>query len=115
MWPSTGRCEAWLAFGDTPGLVDRGRVDGARYDLMAARGELVTYPGRVTPVDGFLGDVSGALAGVTVKGLAADGYKDGEVRQFLDRAGLRWPYSFRRVGAGKDGGADVRATQRLVS
>ena len=114
VWPSTGRCEAWLAFGDTPGLVDRGRVDGARYDLMAARGELVTYPGRVTPVDGFLGDVAGALAGVTVKGLAADGYKDGEVRQFLDRAGLRWPYSFRRVGAGKDGGADVRATQRLV-
>ena len=46
--------------------------------------------------------------------LAADGYKDAEVKDFLDRAGLRWPYQFRRVGAGKDGGRDVRALQRLV-
>ena len=51
---------------------------------------------------------------MTVKKLAADGYKDKECKLFLDRAGLNWPYQFRRVGAGKDGGADVRALQRLV-
>ena len=27
---------------------------------------------------------------------------------------MRWPIKFRRVGAGKDGAADVRAFQRLV-
>ena len=114
IWPATGRVEFWLAFGDTPGLVERGRFDGARYDLMAERGELRTYPGRVTPVDGFLADVAVDLEGQRIKGMAADGYKDGEVKQFLERAGLRWPYSFRRVGMGKDGSADVRALQRLV-
>ena len=32
----------------------------------------------------------------------------------MDRAAIRWPIEFRRVGAGKDGGKDVRAFQRLV-
>ena len=32
----------------------------------------------------------------------------------MDRSGIRWPIEFRRVGAGKDGGKDVRAFQRLV-
>ena len=114
VWPETGRCESWLGFGDVPSLVERGRFDGARYDLMESRGELRTYPGRVTPVDDFLGEVAMDLEGVRVKGLAADGYKDAEVKDFLDRAGLRWPSNFRRVGAGKDGGRDVRALQRLV-
>ena len=41
-------------------------------------------------------------------------YKDSEIRDYLDRAAVRWPIQFRRVGAGKDGGADVRALQRLV-
>ena len=36
------------------------------------------------------------------------------MKDFLDAAGLRWPYEFRRVGAGKDGGRDVRCLQRLV-
>ena len=114
IWPETGRCEGWLAFGDVPTLVERGRVDGARYDLMEQRGELRTYDGAVTPVDGFLRDLASDLDGVVVKGLAADGYKDKECKLFLDRAGLHWPYEFRRVGAGKDGGRDVRALQRLV-
>ena len=114
IWPQTGRCESWMAFGDVPNLIERGQHDGARYDLMEQRGELRTYPGRVTPVSAFLSDLSDELAGCRVHRLAADGYKDAEVKDFLDRAGLRWPYEFRRVGAGKDGGRDVRAWQRLV-
>ena len=114
IWPETGRCEAWLAFGDNPSLLERGRHDGARYDLMHQRGELTTYPGRVTPVASFLGDVATALAGCRVHRLAADNYKDSETKDVIDRAGLRWPYEFRRVGAGKDGSRDVRALQRLV-
>ena len=81
---------------------------------MEKRGELRTYPGRVTPVSLFLGDVAEDLSGCRVQRIAADGYKDAEVKDFLDQAGLRWPYEFRRVGAGKDGSRDVRALQRLV-
>ena len=114
IWPQSGRLELWLAFGDNPSLVERGRFDGARYDLMAERGELRVYPGRVTPVAAFLGDVAADLSGCRVHRLSADGYKDAEVLDALERAGLRWPYEFRRVGAGKDGGRDCRAAQRLI-
>ena len=113
-WPSTGRCESWMAFGDVPSLRERGQRDGARYDLMADRGELRTYPGRVTPVAAFLADVADELNGCRVHKLGADGYKDSEVMDFLERAGLRWSFEFRRVGAGKDGSRDVRSLQRLV-
>ena len=44
----------------------------------------------------------------------ADSYKDSEVSDFADRAQIPWPIEFRRVGAGKDGGADIRGFQRLV-
>ena len=114
VWPATGRCEFWMAFGDVPPLADRQRRDNAPYVLMQERGELRTYPGRVTPIAEFLGDVAKDLRGVQINRAAADSYKDSEIRDFLDRAGLRWPVEFRRVGAGKDGGSDIRAFQRLV-
>ena len=114
IWPETGRVELWFAFGDVPDVVARGRADGSRYDLMRQRGELTLYPGRVTPVADFMGDVAESLAGVNVKRAAMDGYKDAECKDYLDRAGLHWRVDYRRVGAGKDGGADVRALQRLV-
>ena len=114
IWPRSGRCEFWFAFGDVPSLADRGRADGARYEEMARRGELTTYPGRVTPVAAFLEDLAIALAGADVRSLAADGYKDAEVRDYLEKAGVPWAVSFRHVGAGRDGSRDVRALQRLV-
>ena len=114
IWPETWRCEAWLAFGDVPDLVKRGRYDKARYDLMQERGELWTYSGRVTPVAQFMTDVAAELEGSEVHRLAGDGYKDAEVKDFLDAAGLNWRCEFRRVGAGKHGGRDVRCLQRLV-
>ena len=114
IWPATGRCEFWMAFGDVPPIAERARRDGADYQGMIERGDLRLYPGRVVHPDQFLGDVSMDLAGVKVERVAADGFKDGEIRDFLDRAAVRWPIEFRRVGAGKDGGADVRSFQRLV-
>ena len=114
IWPATGRLETWQAFGDVPSLRDRGRRDSAPYVAMQVRGELRTYPGRVVKPDAFLGDVQTDLAGCRVEAAAADSFKDSEVKDFLDRAAVRWPIDFRRVGAGKDGGKDVRAFQRLV-
>ena len=51
-WPEVGRLQVWGAFGNEPGLSARGEADGVglRYERMAARGELRTWPGRVTPV-----------------------------------------------------------------
>ena len=114
LWPATGRAEAWMAYGDNPPVAERARRDDAPYAAMVERGELRLYPGRVVHPDAFLADVQSDLAGVRVAAAAADGYKDSEVRDFLDRAAVRWPIDFRRVGAGKDGGRDVRALQRLV-
>lgn len=114
VWPETGRVETWLAFGDKPDLKERGKVDNADYLSMEAMGELRTYPGRVVKPDQFLQDVAADLEGVPVEAAAADGYKDSEVKDFMDRAGLSWEIDFRRVGAGKDGGKDIRAFQRLV-
>ena len=113
VWPATGRMETWQAFGDTPSLVERQRRDSAPYVAMEARGELRTYPGRIVRLKMFLADLQADLAGCRVAA-AADSYKDSEVKDFLDRASVRWPIEFRRVGAGKDGGRDVRAFQRLV-
>ena len=114
VWPQTGRLETWQAFGDLPALAERARRDSAPYTAMVERGELRTYPGRVVRPDAFLADLQSDLAHSRVEAAAADSYKDSEVRDFLDRAGLRWPIDFRRVGAGRDGGRDIRAFQRLV-
>ncbi len=114
IWPATGRLETWMAFGDVPALAERGKRDSAPYVAMEARGELRTYTGRIVRPDAFLADLAAGLAGCHVQAAAADSYKDSEVRDFLDRAAVRWPIDFRRVGAGKDGGRDVRAFQRLV-
>ena len=114
IWPMSGRTEMRLAFGDKPSLADRGKADGANYVAMARRGELISYPGRVTPVKEFLADLVTTMSGQHVHGLAADSFKDSESLDFFEGAGVRWPVEFRRVGAGKDGGRDVRSLQRLV-
>ena len=114
IWPATGRLETWCAFGDVPALAERAKRDSAPYGQMEARGELRTYPGRIVPPAAFLAYLQDDLAGCRVRAAGADSYKDSEVLDFLDQAAVRWPINFRRVGAGKDGGRDVRAFQRLV-
>ena len=114
IWPQTGRAEAWMAFGDNPPIADRARADNAPYVQMVRRGELKIYPGRTTPQALFLGDVAADLAGCKVHKIAADSYDDARVSDVIDMAGLNWPREFRRVGAGKDGGRDIRALQRVV-
>ena len=114
IWPETGLVQTWLAYGDTPPITERAKRDSAPYLEMVQRGELKLYPGRVARLDTFLSDVQIDLAGCRVKAAGADSYKDSEAKDHLDRAAVRRPIDFRRVGAGKSGGADVRALQRLV-
>lgn len=118
LWPDTGRLETWAAFPDTPGLAERGEADGCgrAYLEMERRGELRTYPGRVTPVSAFLGDVAVALAGETIIAAGADRYRRAEAIQALEKARVTWPITWRGTGAHAtaDGSHDVRAAQRLI-
>lgn len=120
IWPKTGRLKAWAAFGSEPSLKVRGEADqvGGLYERMAERGELKTYPGRVTPVPAFLADLSVQLAGERVIAVGADRFLSGDLSAALSEAGCRhWPnVTWRGTGASAtaDGSADVRAFQRLV-
>ena len=118
LWLSTGRLEVWGAFPDNPGLLERGRADacGNLYERQAERGEITTYPGRVTPVADFLRDCGNRLAGEYVIAAGADRYRRSEAEDALAAAGLDWVMEWRGQGAsaGADGSHDVRAFQRLV-
>ena len=115
-WPDVKRLDVWGACGANPNLADRGQADsvGNRYERMAERGEIRTYPGRVTPVAEFLAWVAGELADEHVVLAGADRYRKGEAEDALDAAGVNWPMDWRASGAGMDGSADVRAFQRTV-
>ena len=117
-WPSSGRLEYWCGFGDTPDLPTRGVADGvgALYDQAHTAGELLTFPGRVTPCPQFLGAVHDALQGATVRAIGADRYRRAEALSFYESADIRWPRVWRGVGASAtaDGSHDVRAFQAAI-
>ncbi len=115
-WPETGRLEARGAFPADPGLAARGKADfvGDRYVNMAERGEIRTYPGKVTPVGRFLIDCAAGIEGEEVIGCVADRYRQAEAQQALAEVGIEWPMEWRATGAGKDGSADIRAFQSEV-
>ena len=103
----------WPASRRDPDLAERGRVDGVTdlYLRMADRGELRTYPGRVTPVGRFLVDFAAELEGEVVAGFAADRYRRSELLDALQDAGLHWRCEWRGQGAGEHGQFDCRAFQ----
>ena len=115
-WPAVGRLEVYGGYGDVPSLRDRGQSDGlgTRYCRMAERGELRTWPGKVTPVSDFIAWIAELLDGAQPTLALADRYRQGECEDGLRAAGVNWPMEWRAQGAGKDGSADVRAFQRAV-
>ena len=116
-WPESGRLDCWGAFGEKPDLLLRGEADGVgdRYGRMMGRGELRTFPGRVTPVSEFLTWIGEELLADEVITLAAaDRHRVAEAIDALHEAGCLWPMEWRAQGRGKDGSADVRAFQRAV-
>ena len=117
-WPATGRLEAWAGVGDTPDLLERSRADGVGgiYVDMERRGELKTYPGRITPVVEFLTDCADRLLGERIAVAGADRYDQKEALVFLGLAAVGWPMEWRGMGASKvaDGSHDVKSFQRLV-
>ena len=81
---------------------------------MQRRGEIRTYPGKVTNVGRFLTDIARRIEGHEVIGAVADAYREGEAEQALAEGGIEWDVEWGRVGAGKDGSPDIRAFQAEV-
>ena len=97
------------AFPSAPTLAARGLKDGVGdlYQQMARRGELVTLGGRVVPLSDFVRVVRDRF-GVPAA-VVADRWREGELRDALDAAGLpRCGFLLRGQGY-KDGAEDVRA------
>ena len=117
-WPVSGRIEVFGAFPALPDLAARGEGDGVGglYQRMYKEGELVTYPGRVTPVALFIDHVETALYGERVMAIGCDRYRRDEMLQAMSQAGIAWPIVFRGQGASTnaDGSADVRAFQEEI-
>lgn len=114
-WPSTGRLEALGTFPCNPGLGDRGASDGVsgRYLEMESRGELNTLGDKTVPVALWLNQVMAQVEGENVSALVADRYKQSELAEAMDRAGVRVPVVWRGQGF-RDGGEDCERFRRAA-
>ena len=114
-WPHSGRLECLGWFPSKPGLLDRGQSDGVggRYVEMANRGELFTLGDATVPVAAFLGEVMRRIEGEAIAALVMDRYKQSELGEAIDRAGIRAPLVWRGMGF-RDGGEDIERFKRAA-
>lgn len=112
-WYETGRLECLGWFPSQPSLLDRGQNDsvGNRYVEMSGRGELSTLGAMTVPVAAWLSDVMRHVEGQPIAALCADRYKQAEVGQAIDAAGIRCPIIWRGFGF-KDGNEDCDRFRR---
>ena len=111
-WPDTGRLEVLAAFPETPSLAERGLRDGVGklYQDMERRDELIIAGGRVVSVEELLREALGRFG--PPDAVAADRWREGELRDGLDLAGVPSSAFVSRGQGFKDGGEDVRAFRR---
>lgn len=114
-WPNTGRLEALGTFPNQPTLLDRGQVDGvgSRYVEMEDRKELSTLGDRTVPVAPWLIDVVNHVDREHIAAITMDRYKQAELGEAIDRAGIRAPIVWRGQGF-RDGGEDAERMRRAV-
>lgn len=114
-WPESTRLEVYGWFPSDPSLIDRGAADGVgdRYAQMQARGELATLGAKTVPVAEWLGQVWRKIDGQFVAALCADRYKQSELGEAIQRAGIAAPIIWRGQGF-RDGGEDVERFRRSV-
>lgn len=112
-WYETGRLEALGWFPSVPSLLDRGAADGvnARYSEMSTRGELSTLGNATVPVAPWLSEVMRHVEGQPIAALCMDRYKQAELGQAIDAAGIRAPLVWRGFGF-RDGSEDCLRFQR---
>jgi len=114
-WPETGRLECLGTFPSNPSLLDRGQNDavGDRYVQMNERGELSTLGDQTVPVAPWLIEVMKHVEGQTVASLTMDRYKQSELGEAIDKAGIRSPLIWRGQGF-RDGGEDCERFRRAA-
>lgn len=112
-WPETGRLEAVGTFPCNPSLADRGAADGVsgRYVEMQERGELSTLGDKTVPVAAWLTEIMKLAQGENIAALTMDRYKQAELSEALDRAGITAPVVWRGQGF-RDGGEDCERFRR---
>ncbi|ARE38331.1 Terminase large subunit [Rhodovulum sp. P5] len=112
-WPATGRLEARGTFPSMPSLLDRGQVDGVagRYLEMQDRGELDTLGEKTVPVAPWLVETLRHVTDQTVAAVVADRFKQAELVEALNRAGIRAPMIWRGMGF-RDGNEDAERFRR---
>lgn len=114
-WPETGRLEALGTFPSMPTLLDRGQADGVagRYEEMRDRGELSVLGDKTVPIAPWLIEIMERIAGQNVIAITADRYKQAELGEALNRAGIRAPLVWRGQGF-RDGGEDCERFRRAA-
>lgn len=114
-WPETGRLECLGTFPSKPSLMDRGQNDGVagRYVEMQERGELTVLGAQTVPVAPWLSKVMAQVEGETVAAIVTDRYKQSEIGEAIEKAGIRVPVIWRGFGF-KDGGEDCERFRRAA-
>jgi phage terminase large subunit-like protein len=112
-WPATGRLEVFGTFPCKPSLLDRSQADGVgdRYVQMQQRGELSTLGDQVVPVAAWLVEVLRHIEGQDIAAICMDRYKQSELGEAIDKAGIRAPLVWRGQGF-RDGGEDCERFRR---
>ena len=112
-WRS-GRLDAFAVFPELPGLAERGLADGvgSLYRSMAERSELLVAGQRVSDPVAMLREALGRWGAPVA--VVCDRWREAELRQGLDAAGVPWcPVVIRGMGY-RDGAEDVRGFRRAV-
>ena len=117
-WPETYRLESWAALPSVPSLAERGSHDGVGelYERALELGELVVYPGRITPAGEFVASIVDALQGCDVRALGADRFRKAEAEGAFSDGRVPWRRVWRGTGASStaDGSYDVRSFQAAI-
>lgn len=114
-WPDTGRLECLGTFPSMPSLLDRGQSDGVagRYVEMQDRGELSVLGDKTVPVAPWLCEVMRHVEGESIAAITMDRYKQAELAEAINRAGIRAPLVWRGQGF-RDGGEDCERFRRAT-
>lgn len=114
-WPDSDRLECYGTFPSDPGLLDRGQADGVgdRYVRMFERGELTTLGAKTVPVAAWLGEIWRRIEGETVGAIVGDRYKQAEIGEAIQRAGIAAPIIWRGMGW-RDGSEDIERFRRAA-
>ena len=101
-----------------PSLAERGSADGVGnlYERALELGELMTFPGRITPAHDFLAGVLDALQGADVQAVGADRFRRAEAKARMRLRKFPWRRVWRGTGASAtaDGSFDVRSFQSAI-